>query len=144
MHKVEDFVSYFELKTYFFSFFERDFSTLKLTINENQNAVNDLKEMVEWYTVQKIFLTTLNDVVFRGTDKLSVHDNCTAMLTSSVNYRSYFIALLFDQIYMVICISACSYIFHNFSKVLYNINALNNYFNVLYYFFTTFSWYFNP
>ena len=47
MHKVEDFVSYFELKSYFFSFFERDFSTLKLTINENQNAVNDLKEMVE-------------------------------------------------------------------------------------------------
>ena len=47
MHKVEDFVSYFELKSYFFSFFERDFSILKLTINENQNAVNDLKEMVE-------------------------------------------------------------------------------------------------
>lgn len=36
-------------------FFERDFSDLKLTKNKNQNTVNDIKQMVEWDTLQKIF-----------------------------------------------------------------------------------------
>ena len=55
MQKVEALLSHFELKTHFFMFFERDFSDLKLTKNKNQNTVNDIKQMVEWDTLQKIF-----------------------------------------------------------------------------------------
>lgn len=48
MQKVEALLSHFELKTHFFMFFERDFSDLKLKLkNKNQNAVNNIKEMVE-------------------------------------------------------------------------------------------------
>ena len=53
IHKVEAILSYFELKIpFFFTFSERDFSTLKFLNYQSQNACNDPKQMFEWGALQ--------------------------------------------------------------------------------------------
>ena len=59
IHKFEVLLTYFRLKTPFYTYFERDLSTVKSLNYLNRDGCKDSKQMFEWDALQTVSLSIL-------------------------------------------------------------------------------------